>query len=76
MTTLAIKKQFEAYLPLLTKQQQELLLQMVKNILQVEPQKKRIGIKQYNTELEASLKQMRDGKTISHAALLKEVEQW
>lgn len=76
MTTLAIKKQLEAYLPLLTRQQQELLLQMVKNILQVEPHKKRIGIKQYNSELEASLKQMRDGKTISHSALLKEAEQW
>jgi len=76
MTTVAIKKQFDAYLPLLTNEQQELLLKMIKNILQVEPKEKRISIEKYNQELNASIKQARSGKTIKHKDLLKEIEKW
>ena len=76
MTVTAIKKQLDTYLPLLTIKQQELLLEMVKNILQVEPKEKSISVKQYNEELNASIKQARQGKTISHEQLLKEMEKW
>ena len=76
MTALAIKKQLDSYLPLLSKTQQELLLNMIKNILQVEPKEKRISISQYNKELELSIKQAKSGKTIKHKDLLKEIEKW
>jgi hypothetical protein len=76
MSPSTIKKELNAYLPLLTAKQQELLLEMVKNILQVEPIEKRISVKQYNAEINASIKQAKEGKTISHAQLLKEMEKW
>ena len=76
MSPSTIKRELNAYLPLLTVKQQELLLEMVKNILQVEPKEKRIRAKQYNEELNASIKQAKEGKTISHKQLLKEMEKW
>ncbi len=76
MTAVAIKKQLDTYLPLLTNEQQELLLNMVKNILQVEPKEKRISIAKYNEELNISIKQAKCGKTIKHKDLLKEIEKW
>jgi len=76
MSPITIKRELNSYLPLLTIKQQGLLLEMVKNILQVEPAEKRISIKQYNKEIKASLKQAKEGKTISHTQLLKEMEKW
>ncbi len=76
MNANTIKKELNTYLPLLTVKQQQLLLEMVKNILQVEPTEKRISVKQYNDELNASIKQGKEGKTISHKQMLKEMEKW
>lgn len=76
MTSMAIKKQLDSYLPLLSVQQQELLLEMVKTILQVEPQGKRITVRQYNKELDESIKQIKEGKTLKHKDVLKEIEKW
>ena len=76
MTALAFKKQLDTYIPLLTGKQQELLLEMIKNILQVEPKQKRISISQYNKELNASIKQANSGKTLKHKDVLKEIEKW
>lgn len=76
MNANTIKKELNTYLPLLSVKQQQLLLEMVKNILQVEPQEKRISVKQYNDELNASIKQGKEGKTISHKQMLKEMEKW
>ncbi len=76
MSPSTIKRELNSYLPLLTAKQQELVLEMVKNILQVEPVEKRISVKQYNEELDASIKQAKEGKTISHEQLLKEMEKW
>ncbi len=76
MNQITIKRELNSYLPLLTAKQQGLLLEMVKNILQVEPTEKRISVKQYNEEIDASIKQAKEGKTVSHAQLLKEMEKW
>ena len=76
MSSSTIKRELNAYLPLLSTKQQELLLEMVKNILQVEPIEKRISVKQYNEELAASIKQAKERKTVSHAQLLKEMKKW
>lgn len=76
MTTKAIKKQLDSYIPLLTAGQQELLLNMVKNILQVEPSAKKISRKQYNKEIEESEKQIKAGKFSTQSELEKESEKW
>lgn len=76
MTAASIKKQLNEYLPLLSIKQQELLLDMVKNILQVEPKGKRISVKQYNKEIEASIDQVKAGKTVKHKDFLKEIDKW
>ncbi len=73
MTAATFKKQLDSYLPLVTNKQQELLLEMIKNILQVEPKGNRISISQYNKELNASLKQAKSGKTLEHKDVLKEI---
>jgi hypothetical protein len=76
MASKSIKKELEQYMPLLTKKQQSLIPEMVKNILQVEPAGKRISLEKYNQELNQSIKQAVNGKTTSHARLLKEMENW
>ena len=76
MTATAIKKQIDNYLPLLTIQQQELLLQMAKSLLHVETKEQRISVKQYNKELAIAEKQIAQGKFTSQADLEKESEKW
>ena len=76
MTTKAIKKQLDSYLPLLTVQQQELLLNMVKSILHIDPSNKRISRKQYNKEIEESEKQIKNGRFTSQEDLEKAAEKW
>lgn len=76
MTASAIKKQIDNYLPLLTIQQQELLLQMAKSLLHVETKEQRISVKQYNKELAVAEKQIAQGKYTSQADLEKESEKW
>ena len=50
MTSIAIKKQVDSYLPLLTSKQQNLVLEMIKTFLNVDSDTKRITKKQYNKE--------------------------
>lgn len=76
MTRTAIKKELNAYIPLLSERQQELLLEMVKNILHVDTKEKRISIEQYNQEIEASMKQINEGKAVTHQAILKQSKKW
>ncbi|HEY1039105.1 MAG TPA: hypothetical protein VGF30_06850 [Bacteroidia bacterium] len=76
MTATAIKKQLDNYLPLLTIQQQELLLQMAKSLLHVETKDQKISIKQYNKELENSERQVKKGKYITQSDLERESEKW
>lgn len=76
MTASAIKKQFDEYLPMLSIQQQELLLNMVKNILHVEPNAKRVSLKQYNKELIKSEKKIVKGKYLSQRELEKIASKW
>lgn len=70
------KKQLDTYLPLLSERQQEILLDMVKNLLHIDKKEKRISIEQYNKELEESVKQIEQGKSITHAQLLKQSKKW
>jgi hypothetical protein len=76
MATTQVKKQLETYLPLLSERQQELLLDMVMNLLQIDKKEKRISVEEYNKELEISIKQVEEGKTLSHAEVLKSSKKW
>lgn len=77
MTSLAIKKQLNNYIPLLTNKQQALLLEMVKSILHVDDSKEqRITLKQYNKELANAEKQIKAGKFTTQADLEKESASW
>lgn len=76
MTSLAVKKQLNNYIPLLTNKQQALLLEMVKNILHVDDSEQRISIKQYNKELAEAERQIKAGKYTSQADLEKESATW
>ena len=64
MTSSQVKNQLKTYLPLLSDRQQEILLDMVKNILQIDTKEKRISVEQYNTEID------------SHDTILKESSKW
>lgn len=76
MTAIQVKKQLDAYLPLLSDRQQEILLDMVKNLLQIDSKEKRISIEQYNKEIDKSVKQIKEGKVVSHTDVLKESSKW
>ena len=76
MTTTQVKKQLAAYLPLLTMQQQELLLSMAKNILYAEPSSKRISLKQYNKEIQAAEARIAKGQYKTHDQVVKELSKW
>ena len=76
MTTAAIKKQLDTYIPLLTNDQQALVLEMVKNILHVENPSKRISQKQYNKELDEANERIAEGKFKTQEQALKALSKW
>jgi hypothetical protein len=76
MTTTAIKKQVDDYLPMLSTKQQALVLEMIKSFLNVDTDSKRISSKQYNKELDEAVARIEQGKSISHNDVLKETSKW
>jgi len=76
MTTTAIKKQVEDYLPMLSTKQQVLVLEMIKGLLHVDNENKRITKKQYNKELDEAVERIEKGNSVSHRDALKEIAKW
>ncbi|MFI5148385.1 MAG: hypothetical protein ACHQRM_01550 [Bacteroidia bacterium] len=62
MKTAAIKKELNVYIPMLSVRQQEIILSMIKNILNVDPKEKRLTRAQYNKELMAAEKRIDKGE--------------
>jgi vacuolar-type H+-ATPase subunit D/Vma8 len=73
MTSTSIKKQFDEYLPLLSSKQQTLVLEMVKNFLNIDTDVKRITRKQYNQEIDEAVNRVEDGNFVTHEDALKEL---
>lgn len=71
MTTATIKKQVDDYLPLLSPKQQTLVLEMIKNFLNVDNDTKRISRKQYNKELNDAVVRIENGNSVSYKDALK-----
>jgi len=76
MTSTAIKKQVDSYLPLLTSKQQNLVLEMIKTFLNVDSDTKRISKKQYNKEINDAVTRIEKGESVSHVDALKELSKW
>ena len=76
MTATAIKKQVDNYLPLLTSKQQVLVLEMIKSLLNVDKETKRITRKQYNKEITDAVARIEKGNSVSHKAAIKELSKW
>ena len=76
MTTTAIKKQVDDYLPMLSLKQQNLVLEMIKSFLNVDNDTKRISIKQYNKEIDDAVQRIEKGFSVSHNDALKEISKW
>lgn len=76
MTTTAIKKQVNNYLPLLSAKQQALVLEMIKSLLNVDSSTKRISRKQYNQEIKDAVERIEKGNSVSHKDALKELSKW
>jgi hypothetical protein len=76
MTETTLKKQFDSYLPLLTPKQQVLVLEMVKNFLNIETGNKRITKKQYNKEIEEAVNRVEEEGGILHKNALEELSKW
>lgn len=76
MTTAAIKKQVDNYLPLLSAKQQTLVLEMIKSFLNVDSDTKRISRKQYNKEITDAVARIEKGNVVSHKDALKELSKW
>ena len=76
MTTTTLKKELSTYLPLLSIRQQALVLDMVKNILHVDTHEKRFSVEQYNTEIESALREVKQGKSVSHDDVVTQSKKW
>lgn len=76
MSVASIKKELNTYLPLLSTNQQELVLAIVKSILQVDSNEERISIEQYNAEIEFALSEVKKGKSISHKEVVNQSKKW
>jgi len=76
MTTAAIKKQVDNYLPLLTSKQQTLVLEMIKSFLNLDNDVKRITKKQYHKEIDEAVERIENGDFISHKEALQEISKW
>lgn len=76
MTATAIKKQVDNYLPLLSAKQQTLVLEMIKTLLNVDIDAKRITRKQYNKEINEAVARIEKGNSVSHKDSLKELSKW
>jgi hypothetical protein len=76
MPTTTIKKQFDAYLSLLTESQQSLLLEMVKNLLNMDTNTKRVSRKQYNKELEEAVARIESGEFVTHEEAMAELTKY
>ncbi|MBK6640637.1 MAG: hypothetical protein KBH11_01245 [Bacteroidia bacterium] len=76
MTTTAIKKQVDNYLPLLSAKQQALILEMIKSFLNVDKDTKRMSRKQYNKEIKDAVSRIEKGTSVSHKDALKELSKW
>lgn len=73
MTSTALKKQFDGYLPLLSNKQQTLLLEMVKSFLNIDKDEKRIASQQYNKEIDEAVARIENGCFVTHEDALKEL---
>jgi vacuolar-type H+-ATPase subunit D/Vma8 len=76
MTSSAIKKQVDTYLPLLSAKQKVLVLEMIKCFLNVDEYAKRTTLEQYNKELDEAVARIEQGKFVSHKDALKELSEW
>lgn len=76
MTAIAIKKQVDNYLPLLSDKQQVLILEMIKSFLNVDKDTKRISRKQYNKKLDDAVSRIEKGNFVTHKYAIKELSKW
>jgi hypothetical protein len=76
MSTAAIKKQVDDYLPLLSTKQQTLVLEIIKSFLNLDNETKRISKKQYNKEIDEAVERIENGDSVSHKDALKELSKW
>ncbi len=75
MTSKAIEKQLNEYLPLLSNKQQVLLLEMVKTFLNVDQDEKRITRKQYNEEIAEAVARVEEGNFVTHEDAINELSE-
>jgi len=76
MTTTAIRKQVDNYLPLLSTKQQTLILEMIKSFLNVDKDTERISRKQYNKEINDAVARIEKGNFVTQKDALKELSKW
>ena len=76
MTTTAIKKQVDNYLPLLSSKQQTLVLEMIKSLLNVDSEFKSITRKQYNKEIKDAVNRIEKCISVSHKEAIQELSKW
>jgi hypothetical protein len=76
MTSSAIKKEVDSYLPLLSSNKQSFVLEMIKSFLTKDNSVKRITRKQYNKEIEEAVKRIDKGESVAHNDALNELSKW
>lgn len=73
MTTTAIKKQVDEYFPLLSTQQQTLVAEMMKSLLNVDSNLDRISQQEYNIEIDEAVARIENGVFVTQEDAIKEL---
>lgn len=76
MHTRTLKSELEIYLPLLSANQQQLILDIIKGILNINSGEKRVSIKKYNAEIDAAHTEIIKGKGVNHREVLSQSRKW
>ena len=77
MTSAALDKQIQQFLPLLAKEEKQSILTLIKGLVKTkEAPPKRLTIEEYNRELQAAEARIDAGFFTSHEELIKESESW
>lgn len=73
MKEIAVTKQVENYLPLLSYKQQTLVLELIKSFLNIDSETMPVSQKQYNKELMDAMSRVERGNFVDHEDAIKEL---
>lgn len=76
METNSINIELNKYFLLLTEEQKELIVRLIKSFVNQKDTSSRISIEQYNKEIEETMEEVKNGNYVTQEELEKESDSW